>query len=293
MRGTHGSGKTTVSRRLRLEHPHDELMGPEIVRPDGTLKRWKKPIAFDLHGMHLCGRAKSGMDGILPQEIIEDLLRHYAPLGHVVWENVLVSANIGRWGRLAHELEPVNHAVWVFLTTPADLCIERVYQRREEAAAEGFKHRQSSGKIKEDVLRAHHRRTRRAAARAVAEGIDVRWLDHERAYELVHDMLIHHGWNCQEHGLLLPDEPELPRWQPSEEELEKVLKHAVLPWEDAPVTQPKRRTGSAAKGTRRSAEGTPQDGGAGAPVKVTAGTIVAERDVLSDPFVDIGDLFDA
>src|SRR5690348_7511298 len=114
VRGTHGSGKTTISRRLITEHPHEKVVEPEFVegvrrggKRDGEpyRKNFKKHNAFKLEGgVIVVGRWQSGMDGLLPHEVIEDLIRYWAPQGHLVWENVLVSGNVGRWGRLMEEL---------------------------------------------------------------------------------------------------------------------------------------------------------------------------------------------
>jgi hypothetical protein len=274
VRGSNGSGKTTVSQRLREEHRVLE----EIIPPEMHGKRFKKPVVVPLEGgVCLLGRAQSGLDGIFPQEIIEDLIRECAvTYPHVVYENVLISGNIGRWGRLATELEPVNHSVWAHLDTPQQLCLDRIYQRRAVRAAEGWKHRGAT--IKEEVIRAHWRRVRRVAAQSVRYGLDVRWLPHETAYETVHDMLVRAGWDCP-HGLLSPlTEP--PRWAPSEEELAVLTKHCLLPWET------EESAGIPPRAPRRGLERGPS-----LKVVVARGTVDPEPSALHDPYTDTGDLF--
>ena len=251
VRGTHGSGKTTISHRLINEHPHEALVEPAefegtSTKKDGTvepyLKRFKKANAHRIPGapgstdLIIVGRYQSGCDGILPQEIIEDMLRYWAPQGHLVWENVLVSANVGRWGRLETELrEAGNPSVWAHLDTPADVCLARVEARREAAKAEGFHHRQVE--TKHNVHMAHWKRCRRAACYAKRDhGIDVRWIKYELAYEMVHDLLVHNGWQCPVHGLLLPEGPWLTAWQPTPEELEYTVKTCLFPGEPQPET---------------------------------------------------------
>jgi hypothetical protein len=188
----------------------------------------------------IVGREMSGCDGIYPHEIVEDMLRRWATeVDHIVWENVLVSANRGRWLRLAQELEPVNHAVWAHLDTPFEVCMERIYERRARRAAEGWKHRQKDGKVDDEIIYTHWKRCRRTATRAVVEdGMDVRWIDHQHAYEQAHDMLVRAGWKCG-HGLLRPDLEEPQPWIPTEAEAAAVIKGpGLLPWEEGFVIDP-------------------------------------------------------
>jgi hypothetical protein len=229
MRGSHGSGKTYVSHTLIDNYLKNELLEPEYVRE----KHFVKTNCFELDGnLRILGRYRSGMDGIFPQEIVEDIIRYWTkPDNFVIWENVMVSANVGRWCTLSHELEPVSHNIWAFFDTPLELCIERVFSRRAETAGRGFNHRQEDSEVKLDVLAQHWRRCRRAAVRAVEEGIDVRWVDHRHSYEQVFYMLKNEGWSPE--SLKEPDRPELDlvRWNPTAEEKEYVLKTAILPWE--------------------------------------------------------------
>lgn len=206
IRGTNGAGKTSVYRRFIDDHPGEELFGPTPRLQ--TDRRYVKPIAFALPGGTFCvGRHQAGCDGIHPQEIIVDLVRHYAALGHVVYENVLISGNRGRWEAMARDLEPTNHTVWAVLDTPFATCLERIYQRRALRAAEGWKHRGAT--IKEGLIEQQYRRVHRVSLGAVGAGIDVRLIDHTRAYEQTHDLLVRAGWDCG-HGLLLPEEGAPP-----------------------------------------------------------------------------------
>lgn len=203
IRGTNGAGKTSVYRKFIDDHPHEELFGPApSMQPTRT---YKKGIAFALEGGTYCvGRHQAGCDGIHPQEIIVELIEHYAQLGHVIFENVLIAGNRGRWELMARRLQHMNPTVWLVLDTPFATCLERVYSRRVQRASEGWKHRGST--IKENVIEQHYRRVHRNALAAAMAGIDVRLLDHRIAYEQTHDLLVRGGWECG-HGLLLPDDP--------------------------------------------------------------------------------------
>lgn len=231
LRGTHGSGKTWVSHKLIEDYKGEGRIEPEYVRE----KHFSIPNVHELPGdLMIAGRWKSGMDGIFPQEIVEDIVKYWAPHKFVMWENVMISANVGRWCTLSKELEPINHNVWLFLDTPLQLCIDRMFARRAEASERGFNHRQEDSEVKLDVLAGHWRRCRRAAVRAHQDGIDVRWIDHRFAYEQVHDLLIFEGW--QPNGVREPTkfkDIEVPfSWKPTEEEQAYVLKTARLPWGD-------------------------------------------------------------
>lgn len=228
LRGSHGSGKTWVSHQLILNNNYEAVVDPEWCRE----KHFVKPNCHKIEGgVNVVGRWKSGMDGIFPQEIIEDMLEYWAPQGNVVWENVMISANVGRWCVLAKKLESVNHSIWAFFDTPLDVCIERVFNRREESAERGFSHRQENADVKLDVLAGHWRRCRRAATRAFQDGIDVRWINHEYSYEQIHNLLVlEGGWDKplkDSDGLFVSPE----RWTPTEEEQQLVFKTARLPWE--------------------------------------------------------------
>ena len=233
IRGTHGSGKTYISHKLMETFKMTEVVEPEYVRGKHFVKT-NCHIIGEHQDLFIVGRYKSGMDGIFPQEIVEDMIEYWAPKGHVIWENIVVSANIGRWAALSSRLEPINHNIWLFLDTPLQVCIDRVMSRRAQAADDGFNHRQDDAEVKLDVLSGHWRRVRRAAARAYLEGIDVRWVDHTCAYEQVLKLLVlEGGWNPQALRLSeLGTSPTLERWSPTPEEVEYVLKTSKLPWGD-------------------------------------------------------------
>lgn len=291
-RGTHGSGKTTISHRLIDEHPHTPLIEPDHL--EGTIrsgkkagepysKNFKKANAFHIpsapggEDLFVVGRYQAGLDGFLPHETIEDMIRYWAPRGHLVFENVLLSANIGRWGTLFEELMTVNPVLMAYIDTPWETCAARVMQRRAEARARGWKHRQRDEDVKVHVHEAHWKRCRRVAGRAFTAGFDVRWVDHNLAYEIAHDELVRAGWNCPVHRLL--GAPSLPEWHPTAEDLERLQATCLLPWEHAPV--PPRL---------------PEDGDLSS-LPVLDPAILSAAPVTStippdDPFTDIGDLFD-
>lgn len=231
VRGTHGSGKTFISHELIRQYSGSPRVEPEYMGE----KHFVEPNVHELPGdLIIAGRYKSGMDGIFPQTIIEDIIRYWAPHEFVIWENVMISANVGRWCVLSKELEPINHNVWLYLDTPLQVCIDRMFARRREAREEkGFNHRQEDNEVKLDVLAGHWRRCRRSAVRALRDGIDVRWLDHTCAFDQVLKLLNDAGWEPP--GTARQTTWDWPNpftpWVPTDEEQEYILQTARLPWE--------------------------------------------------------------
>jgi hypothetical protein len=131
--GTFGSGKTTAMRSF-FDYPTEILMsGGKIAgyRVDLSGVGIRAP-AFVLGKYdNTCG----GTDAIKTQaEIAEKILKAH-PLGHVLYEGALVSAS-GLGGQVTQAVQPTGCAVYAFLDTPQDLCIERVKGRRLAAGNE-------------------------------------------------------------------------------------------------------------------------------------------------------------
>lgn len=130
IRGTHGSGKSTIVRSILDKHSHTELYGTNPKKPTGYL--------VDLKGkaLYVCGSyltACGGCDGINPYSDIWPRIDEHAQQGrHVLFEGALVSSSYGSIGRA---MEPYPGSVFAFLDTPLALCIERVNLRRQKAWA--------------------------------------------------------------------------------------------------------------------------------------------------------------
>jgi predicted kinase len=126
VRGTHGSGKSTVVRTL-LDHPSLSqrygLLGPS------------KPEAYRLsldccsHDVFVLGPYHTNCGGCdaLDYDIILDLIQKYEPHGHVVFEGALVSSAYGRVGELLERHG--QRSTIVFLDTPLETCLRRIEAR--------------------------------------------------------------------------------------------------------------------------------------------------------------------
>lgn len=190
VRGCNGSGKTTIS------HTFFETYGPAegIFEPNFRTKNERKAIAHRLPGnLFIAGRYQAGCDGI-NYGGLKELVRALAREGHVIFENVLVSGN----AKGIHEYRqtmPEQQWIWAFLDTPEDVCIARVYARREEAKAAGWNHRQE--KIDEPLMRSYYKRCRRSRELLLERGVpaaEMPMIDHTDAFNQVRDILWEGGW---------------------------------------------------------------------------------------------------
>ena len=130
--GTFGSGKTTVAREFMTRYPTQELLSSA-----GRVMGYKieaglaAPVFLLGSYRNVCG----GCDGIpTQQDIAERILKAHA-LGHVLYEGALVSAS-GLGGAVTQAIHPTGCDVYAFLTTPQDLCVQRVIGRRAAAGNE-------------------------------------------------------------------------------------------------------------------------------------------------------------
>ncbi|HAM40072.1 MAG TPA: hypothetical protein DCP69_01700 [Candidatus Omnitrophica bacterium] len=180
VRGTSGSGKTTVVRGVFKAGTAEKLFATE---DDGSLfgKQSPKPEAYrvDVDGVarpvfvigsyeQVCG----GCDSIGTQDEVCDRVRRYAAKGHVLLEGLLISHLFSRYAALDRELQPTRY-VWAFLDTPLELCLARVEQRRLERGVTKPLNPTNTTQKWHD---AH-----RVFAKCQAAGLDARWVDHQTA----------------------------------------------------------------------------------------------------------------
>lgn len=127
IRGTNGSGKSTVVQRLLKQGnalPKRASMGMIPEAYEMRLARVKRPVYVLGPYLNNCG----GCDAIQPYEHILTLLDKYSKKGHVIFEGVLVSTTYGSIGEWMARWK--KEAVFVFLNTKFKVCLERVLQRR-------------------------------------------------------------------------------------------------------------------------------------------------------------------
>lgn len=126
IRGTHGSGKSTIALQLLKKFEHEALGSGK--RPEGY-RIWMPKVsgaALFLVGPYAtqCG----GCDAIQPYALIWPRVLQYARRGHVLFEGALVSSSVGEIGRA---MARRKDCVVGFMDTPLEECIRRIERRRE------------------------------------------------------------------------------------------------------------------------------------------------------------------
>lgn len=135
VRGTHGSGKSTVVRSLL------DALGPtapiRVAQSFGANLRGNKlvTLGYQLRGARVLGSYDSptsgGCDGITRQDDITDRVRKWAAEDSVVFEGILASKTHQRYADLRDELVNAGHRyVFAYLNTPLVECLKRVGARR-------------------------------------------------------------------------------------------------------------------------------------------------------------------
>lgn len=167
IRGTSGSGKSTIVRRVMdiIAHGMVEL---EPVTVEGR----KRPIMYRANGAGPMRRSLSilghyetacgGCDTIPSFDRVYELVRQEADQGRdVLFEGLLLSAEIARCQALHDDLYPL---VVVAIDLPVEQCIESVNARRQAKSP-------GKGPVNPKNTEAKHRQTRRAVERLAAGGV--------------------------------------------------------------------------------------------------------------------------
>lgn len=126
IRGTHGSGKSTIVKQLLERYKAEPLLAPNEKKPQGYIMH--SPFG-DIRVVGSYETACGGCDAIQPYDLIWPRVVLYQQVGdHVVFEGALVSSSYGNIGRAS--LEYGDQFVFAFLNTPMSVCLERIKARR-------------------------------------------------------------------------------------------------------------------------------------------------------------------
>lgn len=170
IRGTNGSGKSTVMRHLIDLFKMDEVDWTENA---SGYKSTRHKIAVVGKYKTACG----GCDGIHPQQHIKDAILEAFSRGSkiVLFEGIMASLTFGPWAEFveANGLEPV----WAYLDTPPELCLERIYKRNGGKA------------IKEDLVLDKVRATERTRDKFSDLGHRVVTLPHKKARKAAEELV--------------------------------------------------------------------------------------------------------
>lgn len=173
IRGCNGSGKTTLVRRFIEKLPTQPLGGkpsrPLGYRVDASAWGIETPVFIIGSYENTCG----GADGISTQEQIADRTVKAYGHGHVLVEGLLMSKS-SAGGHVAPVLKE-HGAIFGFLDTPWDVCLQRVLGRR--AAAGNDKPFDPEKTMRSAYEQCH----RSAELLTQAGGYDVRSIDYTNA----------------------------------------------------------------------------------------------------------------
>lgn len=171
IRGSHGSGKSTLIHQLLKKYPHELLEVSKRGRPEGyrvIVEGVARPLFVVGPYATTCG----GCDAIQPYDTIWPRVLRYAKLGHVIFEGALISVSIGSIGEA---MAKRKDCVVAYLDTPAAVCIDRIAKRR---AASGKNHKELNTKNVEQKCLS----TSRTRPKFEALGVRCVTLRHKKAY---------------------------------------------------------------------------------------------------------------
>lgn len=161
VRGTSGSGKSTIVFELMKRYPVKELDLDAKGRPGNyeiKLPRGQKLYVIGRYSTQ-CG----GCDGIGSNVEVMRRAEHYAKKGHVLFEGLLLSSTYGALGAWSERYK--DNFVFAFLDTPLKTCLRRVNaRRRRRGVLEPVNPRNTTMKWNQcrgcarNIVEVHHRR---------------------------------------------------------------------------------------------------------------------------------------
>jgi hypothetical protein len=143
IRSTNGGGKSTVARAFLGPYPVDlsPYAAPTKRDPARTLRYPGYGDEADNLLLGSYATACGGMDkhpagkGFeVPIAAIRYALAHLPTVRNIICEGVLASGVYGSWHEFGLELQTQGHQLaFVYLHTPAEVCLERIRERQREA----------------------------------------------------------------------------------------------------------------------------------------------------------------
>lgn len=129
IRGTNGSGKTTVITDLMAMGTSKAIYGLLGIKRPEAYELLLDGVALPVYILGPYNVPTGGCDQITHYDSIIALIDKYRSKGHVVFEGVIVGSV---WGRVGAVLDKCGKlAVLMFLDTSLDECLRRVQHRRD------------------------------------------------------------------------------------------------------------------------------------------------------------------
>lgn len=127
IRGTHGSGKSTIAKTLITTYKGHSVDTDIRGRPKGYVLAI--PDVGDLYIVGSYETACGGCDSIQPYADIWPRVVEFAEQGHVLFEGALVSSSYGEIGRASEQYG--DQFIFAFMDTPLEVCLQRIVARRQ------------------------------------------------------------------------------------------------------------------------------------------------------------------
>jgi hypothetical protein len=195
IRGTSGSGKTTIVRQIREYYPTvARVMEPDRRQPISYVHNTRiayphiKTLGIVGHYEAECG----GCDTIASLDKIFSLVKQADDMGmDCIFEGLLISGDLWRVLELHQE---GRELLVVALDTPIEVCIESVNTRRlRRFTRKG--HPEKYTPVKEKNTVSKHRGVVKTTERLQAEGVNAVWRNRADAYTTIMAAL---GWTIKD-----------------------------------------------------------------------------------------------
>lgn len=137
IRGCNGSGKSTVVQAVLAAGKAKPIFGAcGLARPE-AYRLGLPELASSVYVLGSYLTPIGGCDRLGSAVLVKELVFKYQPYGHVLFEGLIIS---DYYGKLCEALEQFgNQVVVIFLSTPLEVCLERLHGRQAAGKGRGEK----------------------------------------------------------------------------------------------------------------------------------------------------------
>jgi hypothetical protein len=181
VRGTSGSGKSTLVQKLIADRTPIFELG-KLVGYQCKNFRVLGPYPADL-------TLAAGVDILnhdsRKRDVLFDQIIRWAGLGHVLYEGLLISNEVGRTVQIAQTFPTTV----IFLTTPLDVCLDRINARRRFKTSAGWLFGEEPVSVSPKKTTEKFYELQRVAERLSGFGVKVEQLDCDAALARCRELL--------------------------------------------------------------------------------------------------------